>query len=126
MTALHLRTAAPAALLALSAPWFLAACSGDDDPADGGTSTAAKDGTEAPGRTKEGDLENLGKVLEISLPDVESYDLDGSTLTVTFGSGSKDVAPSHCLVARGGVDGLGHTDVRLRMSYPDGEHECAS
>ncbi|WGX96338.1 hypothetical protein [Nocardioides sp. L-11A] len=123
---------ATTALLVVGA---LSAC-GDDSPgvsdAGGGHASAppadARAGeSRADGAGVANKLEGLGSVLEISLPEAGSYELEGDTLLIRFSSGSKDDVTAHCLIARSAAQGLGlPEDHRLVMGYPDGERECAS
>ncbi len=94
-----------------------------------GSTPSSEIGTGDPAPNKAGvanELEGLGTVLEISLPDVTSYSVVDRTLTIHFDSGSKADVTAHCLISRSAAGGLGlPEDYRLVMAYPDGEQECA-
>ncbi len=129
---LRRRSASLLSATALLVSAALAGCGGDDgggpvESAQSDKSSAQQEQPEPNEAGVEKELEALGSVLKISLPEVESYDLEGSTLIIRFGTGSKDDVNSHCLISRSGAQGLGlPEDYKLVMAYPDGERECAS
>lgn len=136
------RLCAPALLL----PFALAACSDDassEDTSDtaGTSSDVSSDaGSDTEDDTSSDDivgespevgsdewLDQLDVVVGTSVSDVEGYEFDGTTLTVTFSSGSVNEPDSNCLLVRSAAQGLGlSTDSALVMAYPDGEKECGA
>ncbi|MFD0806390.1 hypothetical protein ACFQ0K_09865 [Nocardioides caeni] len=129
------------AVVLLAAGLLLTACSDSDDDMDSSDTSRTSEessaaGADAPPAAGEDPdqagvetvLENLGTVLRTSLANVDFYEVDAATttLTIRFSSGSKDDVTANCLISRSASQGLGlPADYRLVMSYPDGDTECA-